>query len=97
MDYGFIDNKDMVMDYHDDEDFILQAWRLWYQVSTAPKNMIVVYQNHWGDYPPTGVSIVPEEEFVGNILWCQEMVDSVRCDEIKKLAEAEFKRQFNNS
>ena len=35
MDYGFIDNKDMIIDYHDDDDFDIYCHDCFEQVSFA--------------------------------------------------------------
>lgn len=95
MEYGFITNKNMILDYNDGDDYTLQAWYLNEQIDGAPEGMVVVYDNSWGDYPPTGISIVSINEFIESIEWTHDLLYSINDDEIRNLVKIKCEKQEN--
>lgn len=93
MDYGFITNKNMILDYEGEDDFILQAWYLDEMIIGASRNLVVIYQHCWGNSPPTGISIVSEKRFIEEIEWNKKLINSLKFSWHKESARKEMQKQ----
>lgn len=76
--YGFINNKDLIVDYDNDSGYILQAWYLCDQIEGSDENLVVVYDSNADDYPSMGVSIITFDEFIDCHKWTRGMIYTMR-------------------